>query len=164
MAKKGYVWLLISVISFFFMSASFLMMPFDFAEIGLPWMDFVPGGVFWFFMLMGTVAQVILTATRRKTAGRKRRVGRRTVGVFSFFRNTPAILADVTCAISLLALVAAFMLTEQSGYSCYVCLTVFLFSFCMHCILNGKNYYFLNHQVSNLKISESKLPSDTEKE
>lgn len=145
--KIDLIWLIVSIGSFALMSVSFLLMPFDKTVEQYDTMDIIPGVMFWLFLVLGVAGQIILTIRRKRfleTDRRKRfqaRNGR--VGLLSVFKNIPAIVADVGFVISLVAFVIATKVTNGMGYICYILLAICAFTFCSHCIFNGKIYEYV---------------------
>lgn len=140
----------ISIISFLMMSATFLLMPLDsmIPFFGKGFVTVAIGICFWTFFLIGIAVQIILTY-RRKAWHKAHRINVRRssarVGIIAFFTNIPASAADIIMVISLIGFTVSLFITNASGYVCYVFLSVLSFSFCMHCILNGKIY----HHITN---------------
>lgn len=166
-SRKEFIWLYISIGSFFFMASSFLLMPIDFRTTKLQFMSYCVGIMFWIFMILGIVSQIIL-AKQRKNWFIKNRIRRfRTkskLGVIAFMQNLPATIADITLVVSIIALIVSIVLTNAMGYACYIFMALLVFSFCMHCILNGKIYYYLTNQSTILRSAQPKQSEEKEKE
>lgn len=143
----------ISIGGFAILAISFMLMPVE----GL---GFVPGILFWVGLLTGVVLQIVLEA-RRNSLFAKYNVKRETMqkarnGLLSFRSNSLAAIADVILIISAVATILTFILTKGTGYLCYVCLSALVFSFCMHCILNGRIYIFVKNQSKVRQVLEQK--------
>ncbi len=165
--KNGLILLFVSIGSFFLMSASFLLMPIDLEAKGLQNYSSAIGIMFWVFLLLGIVTQFILGRMRKNwfIRNRIRRFQFRSkVGLISFAQNLPACIADGIFVISLIGLIISVVATNGIGYACYIFMALLVFSFCMHCILNGKVYYFLTNQDKILKSSQPKHLDELEKE
>ena len=150
----------ISIVGFAALAISFVLMPVE----GL---GFVPGMLFWGGLLIGVVLQVILEA-RRRSLFAMFNVKRETMqkvrnGLLSFRSNSLASVADVFLIISAVATILAFILTKGIGYVCYVCLSLLVFSFCMHCILNGRIYIFVKNQKKVRQVLEQKKANSINK-
>ncbi len=147
----------ISIGGFSVLAVSFMLMPVE----GL---GFMPGLLFWGGLFTGVVLQIILEA-RRNSLVAKYNVRRETMqkarnGLLSFRSNPLAAVADVFLIISSVATILAFILTKGTGYVCNVSLSVLVFSFCMHCILNGRIYIFVkNHNKVRLVLKQKKANS-----
>lgn len=141
--KKDLVWLTISIISFFLLSVSFLLMP-----LGNRYLQIISGVMFWLFMILGIVSQVMLTIIFRRSCFKNKdwRVQKQRVGIFSIGKNVFAIVADSVLLISAVVFTALMVFTRGTGYISYVMLTLLVFAFCMHCILNGKVYSYICEQ------------------
>lgn len=146
--KKARILLSGSVVSFFLMSASFLLMPIDLMA------NAVVGIMFWIFFLLGIVFQIILASQKeswiQNEQKRKRRLHKKRVGIFSFMQNFLACIADVICVLCIIGLIVSVYLTNGIGYVCYIFMAMLSFSFCMHCILNGKIYYYITNQKNKI--------------
>ncbi len=165
--KQDVVLLLISIGSFFLMSCSFLLMPIDLATKELQEFNLLIGIMFWVFLLLGIITQIMLGHIRKKWFIRnhiRRLQFRKKVGIISFVQNLPACIADGFFLISLIGLVISVIITNGTGYACYIFMALLVFSFCMHCILNGNIYYFLTNRDVILKTAQSKRLDELEKE
>lgn len=129
--KIDFIWILISIVGFGLMSASILFMSTD------RW-EYFPGILFWTCLLVGITSQIIL-AVRKKTRPAKKGC----IGLICFFRNVPAIIADIIFVVSLIAFVISSKMTHGVGYICYVMLAVCIYTFCLHCIFNGKIFRYV---------------------
>ncbi|MBQ2943199.1 MAG: hypothetical protein IJD93_00670 [Ruminococcus sp.] len=163
------IWMGVSVFFFLLLSVSFLLMPIgnETSAEGISIYSFIAGLVFWISLIMGIVTQCIL-AYRRKTwyvMNRARKVrSTQRIGLFSFFENTYAAVADVVAIISLIGLIIALFATQGIGYICYVLFSLFVFSFSMHCILNGKIYYHVVYQNKLLQTIEKERANSSKEE
>ncbi len=158
--KAEYLLLGASIGGFAVLAISFLLLP-------LEGLGFVPGILFWAGLLTGVVLQIVLE-TRRKSLLAKYNVKRETMqkarnGLLSFRSNSFAAAADFFLIVSAAATVLAFILTKGTGYMCYVCLSALTFSFCMHCILNGRNYIFVKNQNKVRQALEQKKANSMNK-
>ncbi len=149
--KGDYVWFFISLISFLSLSASFLIMPLnsDITIGNLSIVALVSGLLFWASLVCGIFTQIVISRRVKDwlAANRIRKsslIGR--AGAISFFRNAYAVISDIVTIISLIGLLISMVLTHAVGYICYIFLAVFVFSFCMHCILNGNSFYIISNK------------------
>ncbi len=145
--------LIVSICGFALMSISFLLMP-------LENMSILPGSLFWGGLILGVAFQIALEARRRVFFARynvnRKKMQRPRNGLLSFGSNKIAKTADITLAVSVVATILAFLLTRGTGYICYICIAVSLLSFCLHCILNGRNYFHANNQDRVRQVLENK--------
>ncbi len=157
--KKDTMLLGISVLSFFVLAISFLLMPLDgenVTENASTYM-LISGIMFWASIIIGIITQCLLARRRKtwyETNNVKKVKGTQKIGVVSFFKNSYATIADAVAVISLVGLVVALIATQGIGYICYILVSLFVFSFSMHCILNGKVYYYIFNQDKLLKSME----------
>ena len=155
-SRTDHILLGASVAGFLMMSVSFLLMPFETAA-------YLPGLLFWLGLAVGAAFQILL-AMRCKTFLRKldipqEKTKKSGIGIFNFGSNREAIVADNVMAISLAVTVLAFVLTKGYGKICYVGIAVAAFSFCMHCVLNGKIYFHVRNKTKIRQKSERKAKS-----
>lgn len=135
--EKNFEW--ISIISFLIMSSSFMLMAISQNEMQDDISQIIVIGIsFWIPFILGVIMQIILYICYKK---RKRKVER--TGFWCFFKNKIAIIFDIMFIISVVALIVVLLLTNGVGFICYVSLSAVVFSFCMHCIFNGRVYHTL---------------------
>ena len=75
------------------------------------------------------------------------------MGLIHFFQNVRASIADTTMFISIVGFVFAKIWIDNIIIQ-FIFLSLFLFSFGMHCILNGINYNYINYIVRGQKDYE----------
>ena len=157
--KFDCIWFAISVVSFLLLAVSFLLMPIGETDGGLTTYSIIAGVMFWSSLVLGTASQMILSHRRKMwyVINKVRRARHsRKIGLISFFENVYAGIADVTFIISLIGLVVVLIVTQGTGYICYILMAALVFSFAMHCILNGKIYYHIVNQNKILQAEKSK--------
>ncbi len=160
--KSGDLILLrLSVISYFLMSASILLMPVD--ELKK-----LAGGLFWGGLLLGSGIQLLLECHRRAFfAGyhlNYRKMQKRRCGLWNFFSNRTAFFADVLLAVSFLAALVTLILSGGHGYLCFVLVALTIFCICLHCIVNGRNYFHVKNITRVQRALEQKLVKESEGE
>lgn len=150
----------ISVSFFFMMSISFSLMPIHALHI-------FPGILFWLGLGGGSVLQVILEIRRRRFYKRMRvnreRMQKPRNGLMTFASSSLATIADYTAGIGLAVTVLTLLLTKGYGVVCYVMITITVFSFCLHCILNGRILFFVNNKEKIRQMLEMKKANKQEK-
>ena len=156
--KQDQILLCISIACFFLMSVTFLVMPIETSQEKEKLINCLIGAVFWITMAAGIIMQIIL-ARRRASWKKKNDICinngyRPKIGVTAFAQNSFALVADILCAVSLIAFAGAMIMTKSTGYSCYIALSVLVFTFCMHCILNGRIFYYVQNQNKILAQQE----------
>ncbi len=138
--NKSKILLLLSVICFLLMSVDFLIMPIgNNIEKNMRWFEILTGILFWLPLIAGVVLQIIISFDYRKNIN-KDVTDNKLFGAISFFKNKIAVIFDVLSVISLVVLIVMLIFTSATSYFCYILISLFAFSFCMHCILNGKIY------------------------
>lgn len=115
--------LAISVGGFAVMSGSILLMPLD--------MGILSGCLFWGGLLVGILFQ-------RKLSGKMHSKPQKW-GIFTFFTGRLGRIVDGSMILLAIGLAAAMALDGYS-YICYALLAAMLFSFCLHCIVNGRTF------------------------
>lgn len=163
------VLLAISVLFFAALSLSFLLMPLDSkTEVnGISAYSFTAGIMFWISLVGGAVTQCVLSHKRKAwyIKNHVRRSKTKTkIGIVSFFKNPPAVCADTVLLLSLAGLAVALILTRAAGYACYVTTSLTVFSACMHCILNGKIYYYIRNKDKILAETKKERKNNSERE
>ncbi len=166
--KVDYIWLFASIVSFLLLSVSFLLMPIESENTteGISLITMVAGVMFWLSIICGIVTQAILShKVKSWLASNRVRRGRivKNIGVISFFQNPFAIVADIATVIGLVGLIIAVLLTHGIGYACYIFLSLFVFSFSMHCILNGKNFYVIENKTKIQQTLQKERANQSEK-
>lgn len=138
--KKEIVILTISIISYFLLAASFLFMPLENEQLQI-----MAGVMFWVFLILGIVSQVLLAIWFRQACSKNKewRIQKQRIGMFTIGKNKFSVVADIVLLISAVTFVVLMIFTRGTGYISYIVLTILVFSFSMHCVLNGKVYYYI---------------------
>lgn len=146
--KRGKIMLLFYGLFLLIWSGSILIMPMASAKKELTMIPmYVSGGCFWFGLLGTITTAVIINMFRKKNCKYKSKHHElNQIGLISFFKNKPAIVADVVMFVSIVCFIVAKIWIDNL-YLLFICLAIFVFSFGMHCMLNGKNYFYLNYKV-----------------
>lgn len=161
MGRKGEVTLLsISIGGYALMAVSFMLMP-------LETQTNYTGAMFWVMLMLGIAGQVALDIKRKMFFKRfrvnYRKTQKRFCGAFAFFSNLPAKIADIAFPVSLVGMILSFWLTRGVGYSCYVFISLTVFSLAAHCIFNGRNFFFVLNKRKIYTILEQKRKSKMSK-
>ncbi len=150
----------VSVGCFLIMSISFLLMPIESITI-------LPGLLFWLSLVLGLILQIVLEVRRRaffkSYTVKRKKMQKPKNGLLSFGSNAAAIIADRSMIISFVAMILAFILTKGYGYICYIFIATTIFSFCMHCVLNGRIYFHAKNQIKVRQVLEQKKANSTDK-
>ena len=144
MYKKCKMILFISIFLFAIMSAVFLILPLG-NELpnGTSSISIITGVLFWGGFIMGCVMQFVLMIQYRKLVGIGKGQKTEKMGLISFFKNKIATIFDLLFVISLISLIVEKIWTDMTLYVCFVSLSLLIFSFIMHCILNGKIFRYI---------------------
>lgn len=166
--KTDYAWLTASIISFLLLSISFLLMPIESknASDEVSIISILAGALFWISIVCGIATQAVLSHRIKSwLASNRIRSGRlvRKCGLISFFKNPFAVVADIAMIVGLIGLVITVILTHGIGYVCYVFLALFVFSFTMHCILNGKTFYVIENKGKIEQALQKERANQSEK-
>ena len=135
----------ISTLGFFVMSLSLLFMYQDILYIGMPIREVIASIVFWVMLLIGILVQIMLYISMRESIKSDFATKKRKIGLICLFSNRYADVADLLMIVSMIILIISFILTDASNYFNYIILSVFVFSFSMHCVLNGRKFYYMIH-------------------
>ena len=150
----------VSIGSYLIMSISFLLMPIEAANI-------LPGLMFWGGLAVGVALQIVLEIRRRAFFAsyrvKREKMQKPRNGLLSFGSNRAARLADLSMVVSLIAAILVFIFTKGYGYVCYVFIATTLFSFCLHCILNGRIYFHVKKQKKIRRVLEQKRANYSDK-
>lgn len=152
----------ISIGGFLVMSFSFLLMPV--LVLGI-----LPGLLFWIGLMLGGTSQLLLEIQRRKFFAAhnvdRRKMQKPHSGLLTFGSNRYARMTDLAFGVCLVLSVVVFSITKGFGYICYICISLTVFTFCMHCVLNGRNYFHVMHRDTVQKVVETnkKLPANRER-
>lgn len=144
MKKQKYMFW-ISTLGFFVMSLSFLFMNQDILYLGVPPRIIIAGIAFWGMLIIAVVGQLMLCVSMRESIKSDFSTQKRKIGLICFFSNRYAAVADLLMIVSAIILIVSFIFTDASNYFNYIILSVFVFSFSMHCVLNGRKFYYMIH-------------------
>ncbi len=155
-------YLTISIICFFLLSVSIFLMYFNRNDWN--YTNKTAGILFWAALIGGGLAQFILWLSYKKWMRKNkiRRKKKRKAGVRCFFSDRNAAIADIIMFAMIIAVVIVFLTAGE--FERYIVLSLFIFSFCMHCILNGKLYYHALNQDNILnRLWEKRRDSENER-
>ncbi len=130
------------------LSAAFCLMPIGSSMKDETMMYLYIAGVEFWLGLVGTIVMALKINKRRKISYRfnEQYSKHKQFGLVHFFQNTEATIADVIMFISIVGLIIAkIWISEIIVF--FVFLAVFIFSFGMHCMLNGINYKYIKYKV-----------------
>lgn len=148
-----------SISSYFIVAASLTAMAFGgsatSADVSL--ISMICGICFWLFLIVGIVLQIILSRRIGRWRAKYYRIRRSMriqpkIGLISFLKSPLGMVSDIVFLLSVITFAIAYYFTEGIGITCYISLSLIFFSFCSHCVFNGKNYYY----ISNRQMIEDK--------
>lgn len=163
--KADIIYLIVSLAGFLIFAISFLLMPVGSKEITQEFntVNLIAGLMFWVGLLAGTISQILLSVGCKRWLRSENidlsLVNQPKIGLISFFRNKTAIIFDIIMILSLIGFAATAVVTDATGYACYIFIALFSFSFCAHCIFNGRSYYFIENSES-IKRKNEKSKTD----
>ena len=136
------------------LSISILMMPIssDIKEASL--IPLIITGILFWFGLVGTIWMAInINLSRRASTEFKEMYPNiRKFGLIHFFQNKPAIIADVALFVSLLMFILVKLFSDNNILQ-FIAIALIVFTFGMHCMLNGINYKYVNYKSRREKVS-----------
>ncbi len=156
--KKLVLLQLSSIFCFLIFALSFMLMSIGSQTVSdkLSTTSLIAAILFWASILAGLVIQIILTKLVKNWLAANKVDNEslpKRIGIISFFKNKLAAIFDILMFGGLIGLVAAFIATQGIGFLCYVFLSLFVFSFAMHCILNGKKYFVISNRENLSKAN-----------
>lgn len=104
----------------------------------------ISGTLFW----IGLILAIIFSLFLNKITINKNNDNN--IALIKFFSNKPAIVFDILLIVSLIAFVICLIVNRMSNIATII-FSIFIFSFEMHCIFNGKNYKFIISRLEEKK-------------
>ena len=142
--RKHRSFLMISVLFSCFSSAAILAIPYGIKK-DADWVSIAISVVFWSGLILEQVFFWMANATLKKMLPAIQLRYRPKIGLISLFATGKGSIADIMFAVALIA----FLILTISGIGKEIgqCITLFLLvlSFRLHCILNGKNFWYSNY-------------------
>ena len=110
-------------------------------------LTYISGIMFW-IGLLGTIAMAVhITLSRRRSKGFEQIYpNHKRLGLIHFFQNMPAFICDILMFVSLVGFVITRIWVGTSIWP-FIFLSILIFSFGMHCMLNGSNYIYINYRT-----------------
>lgn len=106
-------------------------------------LSYLSGIMFWSGLTGTIVSAAVITRSKRKSRQfSKENPECRKIGIIHFFQNRTAAVYDILMGIVFAGLVITCVLLPTSSVP-LVFLSLFIFSFGMHCMLNGSNYIYI---------------------
>lgn len=129
-------------------SLSILIMPFGtkYAEYTMS-ITYISGALFWIGLIGTIIMAGFITCLRRKSNSfQKMYPNLKKLGIIHFFQNIPAFFCDTLMILSAIGFVLMLIWFEKTPYP-FIFLSLLIFSFGMHCMLNGSNYIYVNYMT-----------------
>lgn len=108
---------------------------------------YIAGILFW-IALIGTITMAAyITYSRQRSKGFQQAYpNHKRLGLIHFFQNTEAFIFDVLMFISLIGFIITRIWVGTTMWP-FIFLSILIFSFGMHCMLNGSNYIYINYKI-----------------
>ena len=145
--KTDRIWLAVSIIGFFLLAISFFLMPIesrnDFDSLSA--VSLIAGLLFWISIIIIVMSQIIISHRIKRWLSSigMRRVRMKKIGIISFFQNRYGTISDISAIVSLIGFLVFVVLSHGIDRISYIFLILFLLSFSLHSILNGKSFFVI---------------------
>lgn len=141
--RQGRLFVLYTV-SLALVSISILLMPVGVDTIAV---SYLSGALFWIGVIGAILTAAFITRSRRRSQNFASKYPHlRKWGVVHFFQNKYAFFCDVLMFLSVIGFVVTRIWFEKTT-SPFIFLSLSIFFFGMHCMLNGSNYIYLKYQA-----------------
>ena len=130
------------------LSVSMFIMPFGIKMADKSMiMTYISGIMFW-IGLLGTIAMAVyITRSRHRSQGfAKAHPNHKRLGLIHFFQNMPAFVCDILMFVSLIGFIITRIWVGTTIWP-FIFLSILIFTFGMHCMLNGSNYIYINYKT-----------------
>ena len=106
---------------------------------------YIDGVLFW-IGLMGTIVISIKIERAKRSSSdfMKSCPDCKQLGLIHFFQNKAAVIIDILLFVSIVCF-TVIKITNDNYFVQFVCISLFIFSFGMHCMLNGSSYKYINY-------------------
>lgn len=107
---------------------------------------YIVGALFWIALLSTIRMAIRINSSRRKNSAFNSKYGNlKRLALIHFFQNKKALIMDAIMFASLIAFVITRLVTNNLIIQ-FLFVSMFAFSFGMHCMLNGINYIYIKHK------------------
>lgn len=132
------------------LSLSILLMPIGSSAKEKSMIPLIITGLLFWVGLVGTICTSVRIHRSRRASPIFSELypNQRQFGLIHFFQNKPAIIADVSLLLSLVMFIIVKLLTDIQVFQ-FITLALIVFTFGMHCMLNGMNYIYITYQIRN---------------
>lgn len=130
------------------LSISVLIMPFGFKMADKTMkLTYTSGFLFWIGLIGTIVMAIYITLSRHRSQGfAKLYPNHKRLGLIHFFQNMSALICDILMFASLIGFIITRILIGTTIFP-FIFLSILIFSFGMHCMLNGSNYIYINYKT-----------------
>lgn len=145
--SKGKLFFYLYIAMLAILSGSTFMMPFGIKTADKSMLlTYMSGALFWIGLIGTIVMAVLVTISKRRCKEFEESYqGSKKLGLICFFKNTEAFVFDIIMFVSFVGFVITAIWVGTTVWP-FVFLPVFIFSFGMHCMLNGSNYIYIKQQ------------------
>lgn len=141
--KTIYFYLYIIFLAMFSLSFAFMPTAVSAMYNGANGLLYFTGSSFWLGLILAIVSMMLLDINRRRNVKfQEKYKGLKQFGLVNFFKNKPARIFDIVAAVSFFVNVMIQIINVNKTLI-FIGISLFIFSFGMHCILNGVNYIYI---------------------
>ncbi len=146
MENKGLKYLILQILMFFVSNIGLFLSQFLVKSNGQKnhLLAIVAGVLFW----GGLLSAIAFTLLLNKTVTNKSKD--RKISLLVFFSNKISTVIDIIMIVSAIAFVIILFINNMSSVATTI-FCIFIFSFEMHCIFNGKNYKYITSNLEENK-------------
>ena len=109
---------------------------------------YLVGALFWLTLISTIYMAVRINNSRRRNLAFNEKYGSlKKLALIHFFQNKKALIMDAVMFASIIAFVITRFLNGGLIIQ-FLFVSMFVFSFGMHCMLNGINYIYIKHKIS----------------
>ncbi len=107
---------------------------------------YIVGALFWIALIFTIRMAIRINNSRRRNSAFNSSYGNlNKLALIHFFQNKKALIMDAIMFASLIAFIITRLLTDNLIIQ-FLFVSMFAFSFGMHCMLNGINYIYIKHK------------------
>ncbi len=143
---QGGILIILYTAFLFMLSLAIALMPVASAnKWKMRWLLTLNGVMLWLGVVGVAVMAIVITVHRRKNSKFKKvHPEKKRIGLINFFENIYAIIADILMGVSAVAFITVTIFAGNV-FLMDMLLGIFVFSFGMHCMLNGINFVYINY-------------------
>ena len=144
-----YIIQLVSVAGYLICAVSVIVMAAIPVRSGINPVAVLSGVMFWSGIAAGVAGQIVLLKKTRGLISGK-------IGLISFFTNRFGFLADAVLVLSVSATVLTVFLSDKMGVLTFIIWSLLIFSFSMHCVLNGRKFNYIYRLITRRSVRNEK--------